>query len=165
MSATTKIKGFGWTLGVLFGLCAPVQAFAQAAPTPVQFTNSVYQEVEVKAADGTVTKKLVPAAHAAPGDEVIYEIAYRNDGKETATDIAIDNPLPDEVTFVSAPLPPSAVSVDGGKRFGPLAQLTVVEADGQTRPARAADITNLRWIVPSLAGGGSGKVTFRVRVK
>jgi uncharacterized repeat protein (TIGR01451 family) len=131
----------------------------------VEISNSALREVEVKAADGTMTKQLVKVERAAPGDEVVYEISYRNAGRDTATDVAIDNPLPAEVTFVSAPVQPTEVSVDGGKAFGQLAQLTVPTEDGKTRPARPSDITNLRWIVPTLTGGANGKFVYRVKVK
>lgn len=165
MSATAKIKGFGWTLGVLFGVFGAGHAFAQAASSPLQFTNAVFHEVEAKAADGKVTKKLVPVTRAVPGDEVVYEIAYKNSGKAAVTDIVVNNPLPKEMTYVGASMEPDAVSVDGGKRYGKLAGLTVTLPNGATRPALASDITHLRWIVSSLAGGASGKVTFRARVK
>jgi uncharacterized repeat protein (TIGR01451 family) len=159
-----KIRGFGWTLCVLFGVCFAGHAIAQAA-SPLQFTNAVLHEVEVKGADGKVAKKLVPVTHAAPGDEVIYEIAYRNNGKAAATDIVVNNPMPKEMTYVGASTEPTAVSVDGGKHYGKLSDLMVTLPNGAIRPALASDITHLRWIVSSLAGGASGKVTFRARVK
>lgn len=164
MGMNSKIRLAGWTLCVLAGIAVSGVALAQAAGA-VKVTNAVFQEVEVKAPDGKTVKKLVPATRATPGDEVVYEIGYRNDGADTATDLAIDNPLPREVTYISASKDPTVVSVDGGKKFGPLSQLTVTSPDGKTRPARASDITNLRWIVATLPGGASGKVTFRAAVK
>lgn len=147
-------------------LCVAVcgVAFAQDA-SPIQITNAVFQEVEVKAADGTTSKKLVPAAKVIPGGEVVYEITYRNSGTEPATDLAIDNPLPKEVVYVGASVEPATVSVDGGENFGDLQELAVFGADGEPRPAQSTDITNLRWIIASLPPGGEGKVTFRARVK
>ena len=53
MSKNNKVKGFGWTLGVLVGACLAGHAFAQAA-SPVHLTNAVYQEIDVKAKDGKV---------------------------------------------------------------------------------------------------------------
>ena len=72
---------------------------------------------------------------------------------------------PDDESPIAVDAAPTAVSVDGGRKFGQLAQLSVVGKDGATRPARADDVTNLRWVVPSLAGGASGKVAFRAKVK
>lgn len=160
--AAIRIVGLALALVAGQALAGIAHAQEQGA---VKVTNAVFHEVEIKAADGKVTKKLVPAARAVPGDEVVYEIGYRNNGADTATELAIDNPLPKEVTFVSASRDPTVVSVDGGKQFGQLAQLSVVGPDGTSRQARTADITNLRWIVPTLPGGASGKVTFRAKVK
>jgi uncharacterized repeat protein (TIGR01451 family) len=159
----SSIRMLGIALALVAGVAAP-EARAQAASSPLQFTNAVFHEVEVKAANGKVTKKLVPVTHAVPGDEVIYEIAYKNNGKAAATDIVVNNPLPKEMTFVSASTEPTAVSVDG-KKYGKLADLTVTLPNGATRPALTSDITQLRWIVSSLAGGANGKVTFRAKVK
>lgn len=145
-------------------IAVPAMALAQQS-SPVTITNAVYQEVEVKSPDGKLTTKLVPAKRVAPGEDVIYEISYRNSGTETATELAIDNSLPSAVLFVGATTEPSAVSVDGGRVFGSLASLTVTGPQGQVRPARASDVTNLRWIVPVLAADATGKVTYRARVK
>lgn len=158
---TSRIRMLGLALAVF--VC-PLAAHAQDQGA-LKITNAVFQEVQVKAPDGKVTTKLVPAAKVAPGDEVVYEIGYHNEGADTATDLAIDNPMPSEMTFVSASKEPTVVSVDGGKKFGELAQLTVAGPDGKTRQARPADITNLRWTVATLPGGASGKVTFRAKVK
>lgn len=158
-----KISGIR-LLGAMLCIAVSGVAAAQGA-SPIQISNAVFQEVEVKADDGSVATKLVPAAKVVPGAEVVYEISYRNNGTEPATDLAIDNPLPKEVVFVDASVQPTTVSVDGGENFGDLEELAVFGADGEPRPAKSTDITNLRWIVASLPPGGEGKVTFRARVK
>ena len=107
----------------------------------------------------------MPVLHAVPGDEVVYEIAYKNNGKAAVTDIVVDNPLPKEMLYVGASTEPTEVSVDGGKKYGKLQDLKVTLPNGATRPALASDITHLRWIVSSLAGGAGGKVAFRAKVK
>jgi len=157
-----KISGIR-LLGFALGLAVSGVVFAQDA-SPIQITNAVFQEVEVKAADGTVDKKLVPATAVVPGGEVVYEITYQNSGSDTATDVVINNPLPEELSYVGSSVRVDAFSVDGGKTFGKLADLKVETADGP-RAAEAADVTNLRWIVDSLAPGAKGVVGFRARVK
>jgi uncharacterized repeat protein (TIGR01451 family) len=164
MNTTGRFRKLGPALCLIAGLAAFGSGFAQDRGA-LEVTNSVFQEVQVTAPDGTVATKLVPALKAVPGDEVVYEISYRNTGSDVATDIAIDNPLPQALTFVEAATAPTAVSVDGGKRFGNLADLTVTGADGEARVAQPSDITNLRWVVSRLAPGATGKVTFRARVK
>lgn len=157
-----KISGIR-LLGFALGLAVSGVVFAQDA-SPIQITSAVFQEVEVKAADGAVSKKLVPATAVVPGGEVVYEITYQNSGDDTATDVVIDNPLPEELSYVGSSVPVDAFSIDGGKTFGNLADLKVEGADGP-RAAEAADVTNLRWIVDSLAPGAKGMVGFRAKVK
>jgi uncharacterized repeat protein (TIGR01451 family) len=164
MGMNSKIRLAGWALCVLAGVSA-FGASAQSA-SPIKVTNSVFQEVDVKAPDGKVSTKLVPAAKVVPGAEVQYSIEYTNTGKQAATDLAIDNPVPAQLVFMGADKTPTTqVSVDGGNHYGELGELTVRGADGKQREAQLSDVTNLRWIVSSLAPGASGKVWYRARVK
>lgn len=158
-------KAVNWTLGVVFGLFVASHAFAQSA-SPVQITNAVYQQVDVKGKDGKITRKMVPAAKVVPGSEVVYEIGYANNGTQSATGVTINNPVPKGLEFVGdGDTPATAVSVDGGKSYGKLAALFVLGKDGEPRPARTADVTNLRWDLAVLAPGAKGKVMFRAKVK
>lgn len=153
-----------WALFAFSGVFACATAFAQEKA--VSIDNAVYQEIPVKRADGTIEMKRVAATKVVPGNDVIYEIHYRNEGKAVATDVAIGSPVPQELAFVDdSKSPASEVSVDGGKHFGKLADLKVADEEGKQRPAQAADVTNLRWNMASLAPGAQGKVEFRARVK
>ena len=150
---------------VLAGVVASGVAFAQAA-SPIQISNAVYQEVEVKAPDGKITKKLVPAAKVVPGGEVVYQIDVVNTGKVAATDVAIDNAVPAGLTLSDdSKSPPSAVSVDAGKTYGELAKLTVPGEDGKPRAAQLSDVTHMRWVLAQVAPGAKNQVMFRARVK
>ena len=165
MGRITKFRGFGWVLCAFVGVCAAGHAFAQAA-SPIRITNAVFHEVEVTAADGKVTKKLVPALKVAPGGEVIYRIEVSNTGKQPATDLAVDNPVPAGLVLTDdSETPPTAVSVDGGKTYGELTELVVTAADGTSRAAQLSDVTHLRWILARLAPAGKSEVGFRARVK
>ncbi len=164
MKFIAGIRNGAWALGMLTALALAGPSWAQAA-SGVEIKTSAYQEVEVKAEDGTVSKKLVPAARVVPGDEVVYEITYSNKGAEAATDLAINNPVPGAVVFLQSTNPPSAVSVDKGENYGNLGDLRVEGPEGQVRPAQPADITNLRWMIASLAPGAQGTIRYRVRVK
>lgn len=139
---------------------------AQAQSAAIQVTNEVFQEVEVQAADGSTFLRTVPAVTIVPGDEVIYVIRYANTGDQPAENVAINNPLPTQLEYVSAIAPPPLlVSVDSGAQYGDLASLTVAGADGATRPAQAADVTHLRWVLDTLPPGAEGEITFVARVK
>ena len=95
MSNNTKFRGFVWTLGVLFGVCAAGTAFAQAAaPGPIKLDTAVYQDVQVKGPDGKVATKRPAPKNVTPGDEGIYEMTYPSSAKSAATNVVIDNPVP-----------------------------------------------------------------------
>lgn len=134
----------------------------------LQLSNAVFQEIEVIGADGKPERKSVPAATVVPGTEVFYVITYRNAGDQPADNIAITNPVPAELEYVAVlgPAPANQVSVDGGRQYGPLASLTVTGADGKSRPAQAADVTHVRWMLgAALPPGDGGKVSFKARLK
>jgi uncharacterized repeat protein (TIGR01451 family) len=138
---------------------------AQAAG--VQLTNSVFKEVESKTAAGKIETKLVPAGVVVPGDRMLFVMGYKNAGTKPAGNVIITNPVPSEVQYVRAqdggePV----VSVDGGKTFGNIATLTVKNADGSSRAARASDVTHVRWqISRALTPGETGQVSFRGQLK
>ena len=138
---------------------------ALAADT-LELRNEVFQEVDVKDADGSTHRERVPAAKVVPGTEVIYVITYRNAGKQPAANVVITNPIPAELAYQPERGPaPSAtpdVSVDSGTRFGALASLSVKDAEGKPRPAQGSDVTHLRWrLREPVAPGAQGSVSYR----
>ncbi len=140
---------------------------AAAAAGGVELNAQVFQQVEVKAADGSVALEAMPAATVVPGSEVTYVVTYRNSGSVPADAVTIDNPVPADLVYVASAgdRAVDAVSVDGGKQYGVLAGLTVDGEDGQSRPAQAGDVTHLRWVLGSLAAGAEGTVSFVAKVK
>ncbi len=151
-----------WALGAAALLCAAV-VNAQGA---FEVKGAVFQDIEVRTPEGEVETKRVPVATVVPGNEVIYEITYVNQGDAPITEVAINNPVPPQLAFVDVEgAPYTAVSVDGGQAFGALAELTVPADDGRERPAQPADVTHLRWVLGVVAPGSNGKVAFRARVK
>ncbi len=133
------------------------------AKAGLELTNEAFQEVVVKRPDGKVERKTMPASMVVPGTEVQYIVRYKNASAETAGQIAITNPIPKELEYVSAS--DAEVSVDDGKSYGQLAALQVVGADGKPRPATPSDVTHVRWLLKSLKPGDEGKVSFRARLK
>ena len=148
-------------------LCAALAAsFLPAlAPAAAQVTAEqlVLREVVTLAPDGTPVVTEEPASLVAPGDRVIYRLAYRNEGAEAATGLVLAMPIPADVTLVpgSAEGPGAlAYSVDGA-RFGPIGTLTVPTDEGE-RPATLADVRHLRWqLSQPLAPGATGEVAYR----
>lgn len=60
-------------------------------------------------------------------------------------------PIPDQIKYIDGSAEQADVkteySVDGGKSFAPRDKLMVRLSDNRLVPARAEDITNIRWTV------------------
>jgi uncharacterized repeat protein (TIGR01451 family) len=104
---------------------------------------------------GNAAKRLVPAAKVVPGDEIVWTITASNVCAAPAGDVAINNPVPSHMRYVgsSAFGPGAAIefSLDGAV-FGTPESLTVAEADGSRRPARAEEYRHIRWALPRPMG-------------
>ena len=129
------------------------------------------KEVTVTENGQTVTKRM-PAGEAAPGETVIYTIHFENIGDSAATNVVVNDPIPEGTTYV----PGSATetgevtfSIDGGKTFKKPSLLTyeVTTPSGskEKRTASPEQYTNVRWQIPAIPPQGKGEVSFRVQVK
>jgi uncharacterized repeat protein (TIGR01451 family) len=112
----------------------------------------------------------VDKANVVPGDTVIYTITYTNNGEKPATNVAINNPVPENMLYVDKSAEGTGTrivfSVDNGKSYSPLASLKVRNKAGKERPARPDDITNLKWTLEKpLEPGGKGTVSYKAKVK
>ena len=143
----------------LLALLAPATAFAAQ---DVSLTSKVFVERVKTGADGKpVTVREAPGV-VTPGDRLAFVLAYRNGGAEPATGFTLTNPIPPSVAFTGTDDASAVVSVDGGKSWGALASLKVVQADGTSRPAVAADVTHIRWSFDRpIAPGSGGELSFR----
>ncbi len=144
----------------LLALLAP--AAAAVAADNVSLTSKVLVERVKTGPDGKpVTVREEPGI-VTPGDKLVVVLSYTNKGSEPATGFTLTNPIPASVAFTGTEDSSAALSVDGGKSWGPLASLKVTAADGTSRPAVAADVTHIRWSLrqPIPAGSG-GELSFR----
>jgi hypothetical protein len=57
------------------------------------------------------------------------------------------------------------VSVDGGKAWGRLGDLSITDAAGQQRAAMPRDVTHVRWVIAQIAPCESGELEFPVTVR
>jgi uncharacterized repeat protein (TIGR01451 family) len=153
----------------LMKIGASAALFASALPAtaqPVELVTRVMVEMREPARDGTTRIVLAPAARVTPGNRVVYQISYRNTGREAARDLVIANPVPAGLIYAGPAQgsPEPELSVDGA-RFGTLSQLSVRTVTG-TRAATSADVRVVRWrLVKPVAAGGSGQVSFRAILK
>lgn len=154
-------------------LCALLGSFslsAQAADGAIKLTSIAQIEVEVIDQKGKKTLKRTPVEKVVPGTEVIYTTTFENVGNKPASDIVINNPLPNDSEYKagSAFGKDSEIlfAVDGGKKFGHPEELKIKDADGKERTALPREYTHIRWTYKGqLAVGKSGEVGFRTVVK
>src|SRR3546814_21077476 len=79
--------------------------------------------------------RLEEPREVAPGDRLVFVLAYRNAGSKPADRLVITNPLPATVRCTGAGAAHPLVSVDGGHASGELPELTIGQTDGPRRPA------------------------------
>lgn len=156
------MKIWGIAIAAAVALSAPAQA--QTAEQPVLLTGSVQLVQKVDNA-GKSEVRLVEPKVVVPGNQLVFTTAYRNNGGEVVRNFVVTNPLPSAVVISDEDAAQLLVSVDGGKTWGKLAALQVAGADGQRRPAAAADVTHVRWVIQEIAAGASGAVTYHATVR
>ncbi len=133
---------------------------AQGAPSPITLNGDVKAVKIVTDADGKQRTELVAPNSIVPGDRLVFGTDYANKGAEAVTNFVVTNPLPGAVQLAPDADPALEVSADGGKTWGVLAKLTLSNPDGTTRPAGHADVTHVRWVLPTIAPGASGRLTY-----
>ena len=135
---------------------APLSAQDQA----ISLSGSVMHETVSLDASGKEVTELVEPNTIVPGDRLIFGTDYNNDSDEAVDNFVVTNPLPPAVRLAPDADTTLIVSVDGGKSFGTLSQLSVLAEDGGSRPADQADVTHVRWTLPSVAPGESGRLEY-----
>lgn len=147
----------------LFAIALAVIATpALAQNSAVSLESDVLVERTTTDAQGQEQVSLEEPRIVVPGDKLVFVLRYRNNGTSAATDFVITNPLPAAVAFQSSTERSTQVSVDGGRNWGQLATLTVTNADGTTRPARADEVTHVRWaFAQPIPAGQAGRLMFR----
>ena len=135
---------------------APLSAQDQA----ISLSGSVMHETVSLDASGKEVTELVEPNTIVPGDRLIFGTDYNNGSDEAVDNFVVTNPLPPAVRLAPDADTTLIVSVDGGKSFGTLSQLSVIAEDGGSRPAIQADVTHLRWTLPSVAPGESGRLEY-----
>ena len=145
------------------------QTLAYAQETGHLKLMTVVQKEEVVVTDsGERKSELVPAEKVVPGDSVVYTITFENVSDESAENITITNPVPENLSYVAgSAFGPGAViefSVDGGERYGAPETLFVTD-NGELRQATPDDYTHIRWVLQDeLAAGAQGMARFRARL-
>jgi uncharacterized repeat protein (TIGR01451 family) len=135
----------------------------------IELKSSAEVEEQYKNEQGQNATRLVPAGKVVPGDQVVWTITAKNVCNKPTDNVVIANPVPEHMTYVADSAIGTgtdiAYSLDG-REFKAAAELTVRNADGSSRAARADDIRAIRWTYKaSFAPGASGFVRYRAVVK
>ena len=144
--------------------------FSSQLMAQIEVTTVAETEVTETDAQGNKTVKRTAATSVVPGTEVIYTITAKNTGTEPASNIVVNNPVPENTVYVDGSAfgadTEITFSVDGGKSYGKAAELTVNDAAGKSRAAKAEDYTHVRWTLQvELQPGQQADVWYRARVK
>jgi uncharacterized repeat protein (TIGR01451 family) len=144
------------------GLVVPAKAQNQA---PLELVGYVKLEKVTMTDSGERQVEWVEPQVVVPGDRLIFGTRFANTGSAPIERFVVTNPVPASVSVTGEIDPAQLVSVDGGAKWGTLAELEVVQTDGTRRPALPGDVTNVRWVLPAIAPGESGALEFPVTVR
>ncbi|MDY7099272.1 MAG: hypothetical protein SXU28_14145 [Pseudomonadota bacterium] len=140
-------------------------AAAEEAKPKVSLKSDVMAVETVIDENGDKTIKLVAPTTFTPGTVLSFGMNYANSGTAPATNVTGTNPLHEAVRLSPDADPALIVSVDGGKTYGTLGDLSVSTESEGSRPASHADVTHVRWTIASIAPGESGRIAFPVIIR
>lgn len=142
----------------LVGCLALTGTPAEANSVPVALDSAVY----VETASG-LTRSLQPAVQLSRGDRVVTILTWQTSGQKQSGSggFTVVNPLPRKVSYQGSAREDAEVSVDGGRTWGRLGEVTV-----GSRLATAEDVTHVRWHVdPRQAALGQGRIAYSAIVR
>ncbi len=155
MRILTLLGMAGWAM-----LPAPSLARTDLRMETQMFVERVHTDI-----NGRARRTLASATRAAPGDQVLVVVNWRNEGRGAVEGIALTKAVP-RGAFVTAPDPSMQVSVDGGQRWGRLEELWLPTGLGGVRRAVTADITHIRWTSPTrLSPGETARLSYRATMR
>lgn len=163
---------FSAFIGFAFATFSSAHA-QEAAQSQVSLSSEVFIERTEIDADGNeqIMLKTPKDVVVIPGDRLKFILSYSNNTGQDVTGFKATNPIPSAVAFIDAREDWAQVSVDGGKNWGKLEDLTVETRDESagtivTRAASNLDVTHVRWVFnDSIANGAKGELSYNGTVK
>jgi uncharacterized repeat protein (TIGR01451 family) len=149
-------------IGLLLALSALVAVPVAAQEKPVALESKVQLMRPVETGG---QPQLLEPVNVVPGDLLLFTTSFHNEGAAPVTDFVVVNPVADSLELTAEAAGQTDVSVDGGKTWGLIAQLTIVDAEGQEQPATVSDITHMRWKFARIQPGETGRVQFIAAVR
>lgn len=145
-------------------------ALALAAPE-LKIQMSAEKEILV-IEDGQEVTRRVPTLEIESGSTLYFTLRILNDGDENATNVVVDNPIPDETVYIEGSAGGANTivqfSIDNGESFALADELiyefTTFSGDKQERKAKPDMYTNVRWVVEDVPPGAQEELYFQVKV-
>ncbi|WP_455201727.1 hypothetical protein [Kaarinaea lacus] len=146
---------------------------AVATAQPKITVNMKAEKEVVEVISGKKVTKRVAAKSTDPGQKLIFTLQYKNNGNEKATNVKVDNPIPDNTVYIVG----SGIgknskmlfSIDGGKTYKQPSLLTYEETSTNgkkvKKQASPEQYTHVRWVISEVPPGKEGTVGFQVRTK
>lgn len=152
---------------VVLALCTPALAQSQ-----IDLQTTLEKEVLVMENENFI-KKFVAAEEVSPGDLVRITLTLVNNGADKATDLVLDNPVPEGAFYIQGSATEDLVvplfSVDNGNNFKNASlltyEITLPDGSKETRQVSPENYTNIRWTIPTIAAGTSAKVSFQAQIR
>ena len=150
----------------LLGILAVLSSFSAAPVAAQEKPVALESKVQLmRLAEAGGQPELLEPVNVVPGDMLLFTTSFHNEGAAPVTDFVVVNPVADSLELTAEAAGQTDVSVDGGKTWGPIAQLTIVDVEGQERPATIGDITHMRWKFARIQPGETGRVQFIAAVR
>lgn len=154
----------------------PVDIIAQAAKKPEIILNLAIAKESIKATvDGkqeVTWQELEDSAAVAPGDILRYTIVGKNTGENSAQNLAVTQPIPDQMTYrldsaTSQSQAEITYSIDQGKTFEAAPKIKVTQKDGTVieRPAPPEAYTHIRWNFSTVTPETGAVAMYKVQVQ
>lgn len=156
---TTLIRSFMATL-IAFTVANP--AFSEQRYMDFQWVQ------EYMIIDGEPYREKISHSYYSviPGKVIGYIVELANKSDEPVQDVSFDVDFGGKEVFIDGTLEHgediiSTYSVDGGKTFAPLEDLTITQY-GTPRPVTGEDITTIRFFTQNLMGGEIKPIKWRI---
>jgi len=161
-------RGALQVLSLLALVASPVAAMAE----PNLKIQMVAEKEIVVVEDGKQVRKRVPTLEIESGAVLYFTLRIANEGDELATNVVVDNPIPEETHYLegTAGGAKSEVlfSIDDGQSFSRpedlVYEFTRFNGEKERRKAKADMYTNVRWVVEDVPPGGQEELFFQVKV-
>ena len=155
------------SLFLLLALVASSGAYAQEKNC-VSLKTEGQKEESYTDAQGKPAKRLVALGKVVPGDVVIWTITANNACAKPAEKVVINNNVPEHMAYVADTAMGVGAEITfsvNGKDFGKLEALSVRDAEGKVRPARAEDVKAIRWVLGTpIAPNAMSYVRYRAKL-